>query len=269
MTGVAKGIQYDIQGKGGFLDGFWRGAVVGAASYGLGQVGGGAFLVNIGYGIATGIVVNGLSNTLDRSPFFEGAITAGIVGGVFAAATSVSESYQNWEDGYGFGTNIGTVKRLIRKTNALGKDFPRGVHSESAKKVATFWNKRFKGPKVKFSWYGADREGNAGATVDGINIPYEDLGRGSDFILSTIAHEAGHFDFIKGIYVPSTKPIVNGNLIELHGTAGYYDAIKNAGRYHFGYKTLMDNSLITVHRGTAWKSFGWTKWYYQIPKRFF
>ena len=50
---------------------------------------------------------------------------------------------------------------------------------------------------------------------------------------------------------------------------GYYDAIRNAGKFHSGFSTLIDKAGITQWRNTAWKSFGWQKWIYQIPKRFY
>ena len=152
--------------------------------------------------------------------------------------------------------------------------FPGVVNREAAQKVSTFWNKRFGGPKVKFSYTGYDREGSAGVDIFGeIDIPYADLVYGARHNLATIAHETAHYYksgiWIDGEFLFNPATVLNANIIPVHGTVGYYDAIRNAGKFHSGFSTLIDKSRITEYRNTAWKSFGWQKWIYQIPKRFY
>ncbi len=270
-----KGMQYDMSGQGTFLGGFWRGAAVGAATAYLGGIGGGSFLANVAWGAGEGILANGLSNALDGEAFFSDAGKAAIIGGAFAAVTSGIESLKNAADHDGFGTNIGRFKKLVNE--ASKSKFPGVVNKEGAQKVSTFWNKRFGGPKVKFSYLG-DGHGNAWTDLSGeIDIPYADLKLGAKFNLATISHETAHF-YKTGMwitengikyFVANPKTVVNTNIIATHGTVGYYDAIRNAGRYHSGFSTLIDKAGNTQWRNTAWRSYGWQKWIYQLPKRFF
>ena len=66
--------------------------------------------------------------------------------------------------------------------------------------------------------------------------------------------------------------IENGmDIIPNHGTIGYYDAIRTAGKYNTSLATLKGigkNGIISDLQKMAWDSFGWKKWYYYLPKRF-
>jgi len=54
--------------------------------------------------------------------------------------------------------------------------------------------------------------------------------------------------------------------VEKHGTVGYYDAIRNAGKLHIGRRNMIEDKYIGGQ--IAWQEFGWKKWFYLLPRRF-
>ena len=274
VGGFLKGMQYDMAGKGSFLDGFWRGAVVSGAGSGLALIGtGGSFLANVAFGVGQGVVVNGLSNILDGNYFFNGALNAGIIGGAFAAVSSGIEAQVNWEGRYKYGTNDGVFKGLLN--DAQDKSSLFDINKLKAKELARFWEKRYGGPNIVFSITG-DGDGSAWARPDGkIDIPYSYMTHGASFLKASIVHETAHYynlyQWVDGKFTSAINKssIVNTDIINGHGTGGYYDAIRYGGRYHIGISGLIDAGEFTKFRNIAWKNFSFWKYWHQIPSRFF
>lgn len=89
-------------------------------------------------------------------------------------------------------------------------------------------------------------------------------------------HETGHYiDNIPWSNGPgsnnqfSTSGPINIDRTKYGGDGiyGYHNAIKNAGRYHIGYKTIA-LAPDTRYGNQAWKDFNIFKWLYLIPGRF-
>ena len=121
-----------------------------------------------------------------------------------------------------------------------------------------------------------DGEGNAWARPDGtIVIPYSDIQQGSSFLKATIVHETAHYyksyTWTDGHFTSkiNKNSFFNMQIVPDHGTTGYYDAIRYAGRYHIGIEGLADRGLLTTFRNPVWKQFGIFKYFHQIPHRFF
>jgi RHS repeat-associated protein len=87
VSGMANGIAYDMNGKN-FLDGFWRGAIVGGASAATGgflaQILGPGLGATILSGTGSGIVNGGLGASLNGGDIMEGIMQGGITGGIGA-----------------------------------------------------------------------------------------------------------------------------------------------------------------------------------------
>ena len=244
---------------------------------GLSAIGGGTFVANVAWGNGEGVLTNGISNLFDGEGFFKGAIGAGLIAGGIAAVSSTIESLKNLRDGYGFGTDDGRFNYLLREANdATAKNLkfpmPGGVNYSKAKRAAEFWNLRFGGPKVKFSPLGGYNFGRP--MVDQFNeidIPYNEIRFGPRNIRSTIAHERAHvfktMIWENGRFIPDLSTVINTDIIPGHGTIGYFDAIRDAGKFHTGFRILIDKINHTEWNKDAWKAFGWKKWLYQIPLR--
>lgn len=263
--GFMKGIQYAEAGKN-FWGGFWRGGLVGGASGALAFIGGGTFIANIAWGTGQGIAMNGLSNVLDGNPFFQGAGTAGIIGGTFAAVTSGIESYKNWEDGYGFGTDKGVFNKLTKDARlASGMD-----KINKAQNALNFWTKRYGGAYMLYD----PNETSASTTMDG----WIKIGPGKfheNHLQRTIVHEQGHY--FKDLLWQNNKPgtFSLGSWRDNSGTYGgdgkiaYQFAIRNSGRFNISMKALRDvNQITSTYSLSAWKDFGVLKYFQNIPHRF-
>ncbi|MEQ1554326.1 MAG: FG-GAP-like repeat-containing protein, partial [Ferruginibacter sp.] len=87
IGGFLKGVQYDMQGKGTFLDGFWRGAVIGGVTGYAGTLAPIGFIPGMLYGAAVGGVMGGLSASLDGNNFWRGAYRGAIVGGILGGVS--------------------------------------------------------------------------------------------------------------------------------------------------------------------------------------
>lgn len=234
INGFIKGVSYDQKGMN-FLGGFWRGAIVGGASAALGQIGGGTFLLNVSLGIGQGIGINGLSNTLDGNPFFQGAFTAGAIGGAFAAITSGLESYRNMHEGYGFGTNDGRITKMLKDKNYNGAiDFIKkrfGMNNAN-------WHTEYGGKA-----YEKDLKGNTVAAITQLNPKADELDvttgfstysiKSANALKGTVAHEYGHFrNFrkIDGIWQSPNSGFTGFFLEEF--VDGYQNEINMASSMH-------------------------------------
>ena len=281
VGGFLKGMQYGNQGKS-FLGGFWRGAVFSGAGSALGMVGGGSFLANIAWGVGEGVVVNGLSNTLDGNELFKGAGISAIVGGAFAAISSGIESYKNWQDGYGFGTNTGRLNNMIEEfKNSIG------TSSEIAQgsRAIGFVQKRYGLNDAAISFNASDPDFGSTSLNGNISIGKAAF-ESSSMLKATIIHEYWHSTvdrvFQSGSWSFITDRPAPWNYGD--GVGAYASEIKNSGRMHISSNAL---SKVSFLRGNIWnygattlqgsfvvnptwyaKGIVKSKWWYQIPKRF-
>ncbi|MDR2840905.1 MAG: hypothetical protein LBV75_06535 [Paludibacter sp.] len=208
--------------------------------------------------------------------------TRGIIGGAFASVTSGIEAYGNYQDGYGFHTNDGVFNKMTNDAftgNAVAGTYT--IDPTKAQKALDFWQARNGGPILTF------KPGQLKGSTDvygNIGIGEGAFVGGQKAVREQISHEMGHYinnvNWDNGIV---GGKVSNPNFINTNasfgndGTYGYYGAIKNAGQYHSGYSIISNNTydrpgtswyVMNPHKSAAWQSFGWTKWFYLIPRRF-
>jgi RHS repeat-associated protein len=111
IGGVSKGIKSSNEEGGNFLDGFWKGALVGGVGGAFSLIGGGPLLGDILLGIGQGLATNGLNNILEGESFFK---NAGITAGISAAfVLANSDQVKNLIKGGGFRSNDQVLSRFV------------------------------------------------------------------------------------------------------------------------------------------------------------
>ena len=105
-----------------------------------------------------------------------------------------------------------------------------------------------------------------------IKIPISEFMGTRSTLVDAFVHEQGHY--IRSIvWGANGKPtggwnMENAELFNGHGSIGYFDSIKNAGKYHIGLGARLANPN-TVYALEAWKKYkGWDKWFNLLPQRF-
>ncbi len=242
------------------------GGITGTAAGYLSQFGGGTFVSNVSWGITEGAAVGSLNSILRGNDIGEGALQGGILGGVFATGISAIESIKNSNDGYGFGTNDGRFNKLV-KESVSGNI----VNAVRAQRALDFWTLRNGGPNLNFVASGSSKTTTTGR-IKISGVKFQD---GVGHVRRTIAHEMGHY--INNINWDNGEvggTISNPRWINLDrtkflgdGTFGYNSAIKNAGRYHVGYRAI-SNGISSPLVAPAWRQYGISKWWNLIPRRF-
>ncbi|HEV7333118.1 MAG TPA: DUF6443 domain-containing protein [Flavisolibacter sp.] len=264
IGGVTKGISTESSG-GKFWDGFWRGAIVGAVSGTLGQYGGGTFLSQVAWGAGEGAITGAISAGLNQKNFWESIKTGAAWGAAFATVTSTIESYKNYKDGYGFGTNDGRLNNMVKNYNkALG---PKG-RTAFANRAIDFAQKRYGFNSKILYTYDDDLE-----SVYGIANPiYGEITlssiafRNSSTLKATMAHELGHINFADlGLDAELNGGFPFGDPdLRIDGPHGYASEIYNAGKLH----------LIPSHIKSAnplfgvWQLYKGPIWPHFLPQRF-
>ncbi len=276
VSAFVGGMHADMSGKGSFLGGLYRGAIVGVATAGLGSIGGGSFLQNIAYGAVEGVLINGLSNTLWGDPFFKSAGTAIGISIAFATISSGIEALRNYKEGYGFGTNVGRLNRMIGDYNAA-----KGTAREAAtvQRAMDFVQKRYglKGTSFSFDRNLGDYGSTDGFTGD-VTIGPDAL-RNASFLKATMIHEYYHSndrELLFGIWGFKLDPTIDAwNYND--GVGAYANEIKNSGKMHISIATLKYHTFGYFNgvpgfdfANPVWFRSGIVKarWFYLLPRRF-
>ncbi len=277
IGGVSQGIKYEMDGKN-FLDGFWRGAIVGAVGGALGQFGGGSFVGQVIWGAGQGAITGGLGSALNGGNFWDGALRGAAWGAAFAAVTSTVESIKNSKEGYGFGTNTGRLNKMAREYRSSV-----GTPNEAviANRAIGFAQKRFGMNGVSMTYDPAEPDfGSTDLPTGDISIGPAAYKNGS-YLKATMVHEYGHSVYDRVIdatgnwswkYNSSNWSSANPT-INVDGPVGYSMEIANAGRLHLTPGTLGsgDNPLwsnYSMYLDMRNNNFLNFKWLYLIPQRF-
>jgi RHS repeat-associated protein len=247
--------------------GVLRGAFVGAVGGALSTVGGGTFVANVAWGVGQGAFTGGLDAVVWGNEEIGMTMLKGaIVGGAFATLTSGIESIKNASEGYGFGTNEGRLRALLK--------------SKNMEKLSGFMNDR----------YGIDANLMHSKTLDKYNVGREwknkvfgqadcewnliKLSRESledpNLFKTTVVHEYGHlkFDFN---YANEFIGGIDGSEFAKDGVNGYFNELRNAGRLHASirskYSFLNTNEWSFVKKAFTNKT-GNSYFFYALPQRF-
>ncbi|MFV1883202.1 MAG: RHS repeat-associated core domain-containing protein [Balneola sp.] len=257
-------------------EGMIKGAIVGGVSGALGQIGGGSLIADMAWAASEGVVTNGVSNAMNRDQFFENAGRAGIASAGTSFLFNLPEAIQNTRDGFGFNTDIGSFQKAAKEAVSNGV-----VDPSKAQRALDFWVDRFGGPKLSYiptkNSSGGLNASNVNPRTGDVSISGVNFIQGPKHVTRTIVHESAHY-YKSIVWTSGPGSSTNGFRIEgageignPHGTIGYYDAIKEAGRYNIGYHAVAKgsgNGFTSPLVPVAWKSFGWKKWLYQVPVRF-
>ena len=280
IGGFLNGIKTDKKG-GKFLDGFWRGALVGTVGGTIGQLAAGSFLSMVGWGAAEGAITGGLSAALNDENVISGALNGAEWGAAFAAVTSGIESIKNYNDGFGLGTNDGRASSLIGKYNS---SIGTAAESTNAGNALNFFQKRFGLKNANFIYDQkssitkklnfAVTPGDASSDIYVDPIAFSS----ANLLKATMVHEYGHLildkiitngDFVGWVYPPGTYSGAGGNAALLEdGPLGYAQEIYSSGRLHISRSFLRSSQSNNPLFGLWNSSKNGSKFLFSLPLRF-
>lgn len=230
------------------------------------MIGGGTFASNMAWGAGTGALVGGVGSVLAGGNFWQGAMTGAITGAAFAAVTSGIEMVRNYKDGYGFRTNTGVVKNLVRQANVNGS-----IDPVAAQRAIDYVTTKYGMNGAKFTYDPNESDyGVTSPTTGNITIGPAAF-KSASFLNATAVHELGHSildrvldssgNFTGWAYPQGSFPSSNATL-STDGPLGYAQEIYNAGRLHIGIGALQPQY------NPLWSQWGWSKIFHTIPMRF-
>ena len=252
-----------------FFQGWWEGAITGAIGGTLGQFGGGSLLNDVTWGSLEGGITGGIGAELNDRPFMDGFWKGALTGGSVAFISNLEEVMNNFNEGCGFNTDVAIFKNQINDSYFNGT-----VNWDKANDAFQYFQSRFGGNPI---YKGIVPWAMTDPYTGKIYIGRDVIAGGGDMTLNSIIHEKAHYYksivWENGVGSRGTGQIIEEGLdiIPNHGTIGYYDAIRTAGKYNTSLATLKGigkNGIISDLQKMAWDSFGWKKWYYYLPKRF-
>ena len=131
--------------------------------------------------------------------------------------------------------------------------------------------KRYGGPPITINWFGGGGIPYTVPTTGQIKIPITEFYKDQDALSIDFVHEQAHY-FKTLVRGPDGKftgelKVENGQLFGGHGTIGYFDAIRQAGRYHIGLSAWMID-FDAKYAKASWDAFGWSKWFDLLPLRY-
>jgi len=249
-----------------FFSGAGKAALVGGIGGALGQFGGGSLLNDIAWGAVEGGITGGIGAELNGGNFGDGFLKGAAIGASATFAYNLPGAIKNAKGGYGFNTNMGSFDNLAKDAVSGGV-----VDPVKAQGALDFWADRFGGPTLNFTTTGSPSTSTTGT----VKITGQKFIDGVGHVKRAIAHETGHWvhnlnwDGGKvGGTISSPKFInLDRSVFGGDGVYGYHTAIKKAGKYHIGYKAI-SNGRGAFRVAPAWNSFGSSKWWHLIPRRF-
>ncbi|MDC8005346.1 DUF6443 domain-containing protein [Aureisphaera galaxeae] len=283
------GITADISG-GEFLDGAWKGAVTGALGGGIGQyVSGGSFAASVASGAGSGGVTGSVGALLEGNDIGQGFLRGSITGGALAFISSSVESFQNlFSEGY-FGTNDGTLKHLYKDAQKALADYKAGdmlntelerIADEKMERAVDFFTKRYGGTSM---FTGAQEVETMTDKHGIITVSSHEFGEGRTvgYFKEILIHEQAHFykDLIQegpglpGVWASESLSAEQQALFEFDGPIGYYETIKNSGKFRIiGPRDFSNPDR--VYSLDAWKNFkthfgrsNFVRNFWNIPRR--
>ncbi|MCG7281944.1 hypothetical protein MHJ94_11645 [Chryseobacterium taklimakanense] len=269
MAGMAGGFSQGVLNtvvNGASANGIWQGALTGFLGGAAGMLGGGTLVGNMAWGAGTGALVGGVGSVLAGGNFWQGAMYGAITGAAFAAVSSGIEMVRNYRDGYGFRTNVGALKTLVRNANASGS-----IDSVAAQRAIDFVQNRYglSGASITYD----ETPGAYGTTSLNGNIKIGSAAFESHSLLkATMIHEYTHSVsdriLVNGRWEWSTKDEAPWNFND--GTRAYSSEIFNSGKMHINVSALKMLNPDGSYANPVWYQPGYIKgkFWYTIPRRF-
>jgi RHS repeat-associated protein len=256
--------------NGKFIDGAWKGGVVGAIGGATGQFGGGTFLNNVLWGAASGGLVGGVDAALNGRDIANGIFSGALAGGVFAGISSGVEMVSNYRSGYGFRTDSGVVQNLVEEANLNG-----AIDGIKAQRAIDY-------VKMKYGMHGASMTYDSSAADFGVtnkttgNISIGPKAFTSDaFLKATTIHELGH-SILDRVRLPDGSIVwkyptggyaSSNTILSKDGPLGYAQEIYNYGKMNMGLSNF--NSIRSQNPLWSEWSKGWfSKTFSLLPMRF-
>ncbi|MEM9549031.1 MAG: hypothetical protein AAGA77_23795, partial [Bacteroidota bacterium] len=238
---LTNGISNTINNQG-FFDGWGKSALVGGIGGVLGQFGGGSLINDIAWGSVEGGITGGIGAELNGGSFLDGFKSGALIGGGATFAFNLPSAIKNYKDGFGFRTNIDAFENAANEAVVDGV-----VDNTKAKRALDFWTDRFGGPKLyrdkMFNKFPPFTDAYSGR----IYITDAPFLMGGESVTANIVHETAHYyktmiwkDGVVGGKGTGGSHVEGLDIIPDydHGTIGYYDAIRQSGRYNISYKAL-------------------------------
>ncbi len=232
-----------VENHGKFLNGFWRGAIVGGVGGALSMIGGGSMIAQMAIGAGEGAVTGGLQALLNRDNLGQGMLTGAAVGAAFAGVSASIEGIRNYRDGYGFGTNDGRVKKLV---DDAVLDYVGTVDPAKAQIAIDFTVKRYDLGLTNYRYDAAAvPDGIAAVTtrkevlVGPLSFKSFQNVKAHQIFKSTMAHEWGHayYDY----FLPASSESVPGPRAAWNhndGSNGYRSEFLQAGNMHISRRVV-------------------------------
>ncbi|MBO7111410.1 MAG: VCBS repeat-containing protein [Bacteroidaceae bacterium] len=273
MSGAHKSTYYPDVSK---FQGACRGAISGAIGGVLSYVGGGSLVCNVLWGSAQGAITGAIDAKLWGEDVGDAALYGAIMGGAFASFSSIHEAALNKNEGYGFRTNEGVMRSLLKKEKyAQAIDYFRikndMLYGNDGQYIVMEYDPRYEGS----AWGYTSKE-------TGYSSIYQNATKNLRRFKATIVHEYAHAKIDRyinsdGFYDWKYKPEItlDHGVLNLYdgagykgdGVCGYGNEILNAGRAHLSigyFLNFHNNDLFPVWLLKR----GWWEWYCLLPTRY-
>jgi RHS repeat-associated protein len=264
MNGVTNTLRHENP-----FNGWWKSAMTGSIGGALSSFGGGSLINDVIWGAVEGGVTGSIGAGLNGENIAMGLLKGALVGGISTFAFNLTEVLKNAREGCGFNTNVAIFKNQIDNSVLNGE-----VSWSKVIDAFQYYRSRFGGPTL---YKGILPWGMTDPFNGKIYLGKDVIVGGGDMVLNTINHETAHYfksiEWINGAGSRGTGRVIEEGLdiIENHGTIGYYDAIRSSGKSSISLSTMRGygkNNIQSELQNKAWNSFGSKKWWYLIPKRF-
>ena len=257
-----------------FWDGAWRGLLGGLITAPLAGIGGGDLLINLAWGAAEGAISGGVNSILWGNDFASGLLFGAASGIGFAAFSSAGEASLNFEENYGFRTNNGVIRNIIKK----GK-YDDAIMFIQKRYNLLIFNGNMKANMSYDPQFDKCSGGTACTVADG-GLGYtcfsDDAFTNPAVLKGTVIHEYAHLalDAIRDINgniggwyfndpigLATYESLKGDNILTEDGPIGYSNTIRNSGKLNIPYGHIVKNRLFP-----EWNKE--TLFFHTIPRRF-
>ncbi len=257
---LTNGIRNVLNDKN-FFDNAIQSTITGAIGGAFSPLGGGSLMEDVIWGAVEGGITGGISSKLNGGKFGDGFKKGALIGGVATFAYNLPQAIQNAVDGYGFGTNMGRWNKLIKESVTVDKAAETWIiNKDKILQLVKFTKERY---SIAINGFLEGDNSKYIFSTDELLLGEYSLVSGVSMTKNGLIHENYH-----RIYGPKLE---GTDIIRGHGTVGYNDSIREAGKYHINFKATAlgkGYKFKSPFQNKAWKAYGAKKWLHLIPRRF-